>query len=277
MSKQSRGGILCADDLVALGDSSGKTVFDILKSKHPTAVPASPDALLEGSADPPVVQPVVFYQITAGTIRRAALSTKGATGPSGFDAHGWRRLYTCLKSASSDLCHALAAVARRLCTTFVDPKGISPFLASCLIALDKRSGIRPIGICEIPKRIIAKAVLFVTKGDLKDAAGPKQLCAGQIAGIEAAIHSMRSIFSRADTEAVLIDATNAFNSLSRQVDIRNARHICPSLANIFINTYRKPSELFVGGEDLWSEEGTTQGDPLAMPLYAMVTTDVKQV
>ena len=93
---------------------------------------------------------------------------------------------------------------------------------------------------------------------------------------------------REDTEAVLlIDATNAFNSLNRQVAIRNACHICPSLANIFINTYCKPSELFVGGEVLWFEEGTTHADPLAMPLYVMVTiplinhlgriADVKQV
>ena len=47
LSKQGRGGILCADDLVELANSSGKTVLDILRSKHPTAEPASPDALLE--------------------------------------------------------------------------------------------------------------------------------------------------------------------------------------------------------------------------------------
>ena len=92
LSKQGWGGILCADDLVELGGSSKKTVLDILRSKHPTAESAFPDALLEGSADPPVVHPVFFDQITVGTIRRAALSTKSAVGPSGIDAHGWRRL-----------------------------------------------------------------------------------------------------------------------------------------------------------------------------------------
>ena len=60
LSKQGRGEILCADDLVELGDRSGKTVLDILRSKHPTAEPAFPDALLEGSANPPVVHPVFF-------------------------------------------------------------------------------------------------------------------------------------------------------------------------------------------------------------------------
>ena len=37
-----------------------------------------------------------------------------------------------------------------------------------------------------------------------------------------------------------------------------------------INTYRNPARLFiVGGGELRSQEGTTQGDPLAMPFYAI--------
>ena len=151
------------DDLVDLGDHVQKPVLDILRSKHPHAQSVSPAALPEGSADPPEVHPV-FDQITGASIHRAALRTKGTAGPSGIDAHGWRRLCTSFKSASHDLCHALALLARRLCTT-------SPFLACRLIALDKCPGVRPIGICETPRWIIAKAILFVTKGDLQDAAG----------------------------------------------------------------------------------------------------------
>ena len=272
LSQQGMSGTLRTDDMIDLGDDEQKSVMDILKSKHPPAQPASPDALPQGITDPPDLPPVVFDQITASSIRCAALRTKGAAGPSGIDAHGWRRLCTSFKSASHDLCHALAAIAKRLCTTFVAPEGIAPLLACRLIALDKCPGVRPIGICETPRRIIAKAVLFATKGDLQDAAGPKQLCAGQIAGIEAAVHAMRSIFSSEDTEAILlVDASNAFNSLNRQVALHNIRHLCPSLANILINTYREPSELFIDGQVIWSEEGTTQGDPLAMPLYALAT------
>ena len=178
----------------------------------------------------------------------------------------------CLKSASHDLCHAMAAVAKRLCTTLVTPEGLAPLLACHLIALDKCPGVRPIGICETPRRIIAKAVLYATKGDLQDAAGPKRLCAGQVVGIEAAVHTIRSMFSSEDTEAILlVDASNTFNSLDRQVALHNAHYLCPSLANILINTYQDPSELFTDGEVLWSEAGTTQGDPLAMPLYALAT------
>ena len=272
LSSQGKGRVLGVDDIIDQGDNAKKSVLDILKSKHPCAQPVSPNAVFDQSSIPPDVHPVVFDGITASSIRRAALQTKGAAGPSGIDAYGWRRLCTSFKSASHDLCHALAAIAKRLCTTFVDPIGIAPLLACRLIALNKCPGVRPIGICETPRRIIAKAILFVTRGDLQDAAGSKQLCAGQIAGIEAAVHEMKSLFLRDDTEAILlVDASNAFNSLNRQVALHNARHLCPPLATMFINTYRNPSELFVDGQSLWSEEGTTQGDPLAMPLYALAT------
>ena len=70
-------------------------------------------------------------------------------------------------------------------------------------------------------------------------------------------------------EAVLlVDASNAFNSLNRQVDIQR---LCPLLATILINTYRTPTELFVDGDAILSQEGTTQGDPLAVPMYALAT------
>ena len=137
-----------------------------------------------GNAVPPPVHPVVYDQITANRIRSVALSVKGAAGPSGLDAHCWRRLCTSFKAASNDICHSLALLAKRLCTTLINPKGISSLLACRLIELDKCPGVRPIGVCETHRRIIAKAVLLTTRGDLQDAAGPRQLCAGQIAALK---------------------------------------------------------------------------------------------
>ena len=53
--------------------------------------------------------------------------------------------------------------------------------------------------------------------------------------------------------------------------LRNVRHLCPPIATVLINTYRVSSELLVDNQVLWSREGTTQGDPLAMPFYALAT------
>ena len=48
--------------------------------------------------------------------------------------------------------------------------------------------------------------------------------------------------------------------------------LCPSLGPTVINTYRSDVELFVCGDKLFSREGTTQGDPLAMAIYSVAVT-----
>lgn len=132
------------------------------------------------------------------------------------------------KSASEKLCWSLALVAKRLCTTFVDPSSLAPFSACRLIALDKNLGVRPIGICKVPRRIISKAVLSTTRQDLLEAAGSYQLCAGQIAGVELAIHVVRQCYEDHETEGILlVDASNAFNAINRQSALLNVRHLCP--------------------------------------------------
>ena len=223
-----------------------RKVRDILSEKYPPGQPAHHDAIIDD--DPPDVHPVLFESLDAGMIRSAALHTSGAAGPSGLDALSWRRLCTSFKSASLELCHSLAATARRLCTELVDPASIAPLMANRLIALDKNPGVRPIGIGDTARRIIAKAILNTTRQDIQEVAGSIQLCAGQISGIEAAVHAVRTLFQREDTEALLlVDATNAFNSLNRQTALHNIQKLCPSIATALINTYRAPSELFVDG------------------------------
>ena len=166
----------------------------------------------------------------------------------------------------------LECSSSRIATEFLDPSGISALAACRLVPLDKKPGVRPIGVCETVRRIIAKAILDVVKSDIQSVAGPLQLCAGQDAGCEAAVHSMHAIFDDPNTEAVLlIDASNAFNNLNRQVALENISINCPSIFPALANMYRQPAKMFVGGETLLSSEGTTQGDPLAMPMYALAT------
>ena len=123
-------------------------------------------------------------------ILNAALHTHGASGLSGLDAFAWRRLCSSFKSASQDLCSSLAAVGRRICTCNIHPDNLSAFVACQLIPLNKCPGVRLIGEGEVPRRIIAKVVLSLFRWDIKDAAGPLQVCAGQEGGCEAAIHAL---------------------------------------------------------------------------------------
>ena len=82
--------------------------------------------------------------------------------------------------------------------------------------------MRPIGVGETVLRIVNKAIAEVLRDDIQDAAGSLQLCAGQLSGCEAAVHSMYEVFQSSETEAaILVDASNAFNALNRQVALRN--------------------------------------------------------
>ena len=99
---------------------------------------------------------------------------------------------------------------------FVAPEGLSAFTACRLIALDKFPLVRPIGVSEVARRILGKAILTVIGGDVQQVAGTIQLCAGQETGSEAAIHAICQIFKQYHAEGVLlIDASNAFNRLNR--------------------------------------------------------------
>ena len=146
----------------------------------------------------------MFESLDASVVCSAALRVSGAAGPSGLDAHEWRCLCTSHKAASRDLCASLATVARRICSSYVDPTSIKPLLACRLIALDKHPGVCPIGIGDTARRIIAKAVLTIAAPDIQDASGCLQMCGGQISGIEAAVHSTRSAFESDESEAALL-------------------------------------------------------------------------
>ena len=173
------------------------------------------------------------------------------------------------KDVFNVLCHSLA---RRLCKECIHSSILAPFLACCLVALDKNPGIHRIGVCEVARRIISKAILFVIKGDIQEAAGSRQLCDGQIAGIAAAVHSVRNLFENDKTEAILlVDASNAFNSLNRSTALMNIRTVCPAFSTVLTNIYRESTDLYLGANTLLSQKGTTQGDPLAMPFYVLAT------
>ena len=268
LSENSSSGLLDIDENV----DERRTVLDVLRAKHPPAADVHQEALITTTNEPPEVHPVLFDCLTSQSIRNAALRTQGSAGPSGVDAAGWKRLCSAFHKDSGDLCAAIAAVGRRLSTEFVDPEALQALLACRLIPLNKHPGVRPIGVCEVVRRILGKAILGVVADDVRLAAGPLQLCCGQDVGCEAAVHAIRAVFEEDNTDGILmIDASNAFNNLNRRVALYNIQYTCPAIAKSLINCYRKSSCLFVGGKMLLSNEGTTQGDPLAMVMFGLAT------
>ena len=133
----------------------------------------------------------------------------------------------------------------------MEPSGIAPLISCRLVALDKCPC--PIGVSEILRRLIGKIILQLARDDILQAIGCLQLCVGQEAACESSVHAMLRDFEDDNTQAVLlVDASNACNTLNRQAALRNAHILCPTLASILTNTYRGNAELFIGGEYILS-------------------------
>ena len=90
---------------------------------------------------------------------------------------------------------------------------------------------------------------------------------------EALVHSMRSMHNEEKTKTVLVlEGENAFNAVKRKAFLCNINIICPSIATFVHNYYSKPSRLFfIGGVEISSSGGTTQGDPFGMAVYTIAT------
>ena len=194
-----------------------------------------------------------------------------------MNANSWRVLLSTakFKEKAQGLRNAIAILTKKLATS--PCHHTHALTANRLVPFKKHpDDCRPIGIGEVLRRIIGKCIMETTKDDVKKAFGNLQVCAGQRAGGEAAIHSMRRIYDQPDCEGVLlVDATNAFNSLNRRATLHNIKVSCPSLAQYVENIYKDPTQLYIAtrskrqNSNIQAEEGTTQGDPIAMAMYAL--------
>ena len=110
---------------------------------------------------------------------------------------------------------------------------------SQLITLNKNPGVRAIGVGEVLRRIAGEKLWCTSrKKDVKDAAVSLQVCAGQEAGSEAAIHAIYEVYQQDETEAVLlVDAGNAFNSINRKAILHNISITCPLIITFIANSY----------------------------------------
>jgi hypothetical protein len=147
------------------------------------------------------------------------LLTQGGAGPSGGDTDHWRHMCVGFKSASRDLCDAIANMAQRVCSKLIDPRPLEAFLANRLLPLDKCPSVHLIGIGEAPRRIISKTIIKSLKSYIQPAAGSMQLCAGQASG-ELSI-DMPSVSSNKKYETSQKACDPIDNSIIRQ-DIKNS-------------------------------------------------------
>ena len=168
--KSEIGGMLKLFDTVS---DDGKTVLDVLREKH---LPNHPPFLetLVTPRDLDDFSYSIFQALDCEAIKHAALHTSGTAGPSLADAAPWHWWCTCYNTSSAALCSSLALVGHRICTTCIDPLGLTVFNACCLIPLDKCPGVHPIGVAEVCCRMIGKAIMKIVKSDIQEAVAGHQ-------------------------------------------------------------------------------------------------------
>ena len=63
--------------------------------------------------------------------------------------------------------------------------------------------------------------------------------------------------------------------LNRPTALKNVKALYPSLHVAFQNSYSHASHLYIGKSTILSQEGTTQGDPLAMAMFGIAILPLK--
>ena len=276
ISEHSKGNVLLPSDQTEIqgpqGDIIKVSVLEALKMKHPDSKIPPNSAILKYDTLP-LFEDV---EITGGHIQYVASKIQGSAGPGGCDANHWQDALLRYGAHSEHLRDSVASLTRRLSNTIVPWDDIRSLVASRLIALDKQPGVRPIGIGETLRRLLSKTVCIATRQDIEEMCEISQLSAGIRAGIEGAIHAINDIFNEHGDEGwgvLMVDASNAFNSVNRIAALLNSRILWPRCSRFIFNTYRGWAPLVMTNSNtlLYSKEGVTQGDPLSMFIYAVGT------
>jgi len=71
-------------------------------------------------------------------------------------------------------------------------------MACRLITLNKQPGVQPVGIGEIYCQLLAKCLLAATGHQATTTCDNLNLCAGLLAGIEGAVHTMGNVWEAAE-------------------------------------------------------------------------------
>ena len=105
-------------------------------------------------------------------------------------------------------------------------------------------------------RIAVKVIVSALKNNIIKCAGSFQVWVGQEAGIEAAVHSLNSMYNGESNDTVsLVDVSNTFNLLNCEVFLHNISYICPATSAFVKNCHNSPSRLFIiGGKKLKPNE-----------------------
>jgi hypothetical protein len=282
ITRREGGGVLEPD---AKCTKTGKPVIDVLRSKHPAMREPKAEDIGTRVFEPYDALPQqIPLDITIDVVEAVASKISGAAGPGGTDAVALQSWLLRFGAESERLRAEMADLTLWLSNSHPPYAAYRALMACRLVALDKQPGVRPVGIGEIYRRLIAKCAISVIGHQATTACGNLNLCAGLPAGIEGAVHAVRQAWKAplpplppeldphaappamarpADPTiqdfftqppeppipdpgaALMVDAINGFNELGRKGGLWTVRHRWPGGSRLAFNCYRHSAQLIL--------------------------------
>ena len=241
--------------------SPSSEVFNEMLAKHP-------------QADPPSISSDTFptpLQVSREDMLRALKSfpTGSAPGPSSLRANHIKQAIFCPSpDPANKALQSLTGVINLLCAGKVPPDVI-PYLCGALLlpCLKKNGGLRPIAVGEVLRRLTSKCVTRAVLPEANNILSPLQVGVGLPGGCEAIVHSVVDVLDDHSIppdhkHILMVDFSNAFNSVSRKAIFDEVRAHIPSITAWMECSYGSKPILLLGDQSILSCCRVQQGDPL---------------
>ena len=247
-----------------LSEGVARASPEVLKemlAKHPQAPPPS---LPQGPlASPPSITPESVLK----AIR--SFPTGSAPGPSHLRAAHLKEAVLCPSPGqASKVTSSLTGLVNLLCSGLAPPEVVPLLCGATLIACKKKGGgLRPIAVGEVLRRLVSKSLSAALKQEAIQVLSPHQLGVGVKSGCEAIVHSVSRVLEDPNSNpdecwTLLIDFSNAFNSIDRSKMFKEVRARFPSLSPWLESCYGCQPFLLLEDTHIRSCNGVQQGDPL---------------
>ena len=156
----------------------------VVRAKHPDMrvppVEKPTCVAFEKYGDVPETIPLDFTEDEVTWVASKLSSAAGALGAEAMDLRNRLPRFGC---ASEEFIVVVASLADWMANSSPPWAAYCALMACHLVALDKRPGVRPVGIGEMLCRALAKIVMRAAGEQAKTACGNLQMCAGLKAGI----------------------------------------------------------------------------------------------
>ncbi|XP_061724753.1 uncharacterized protein LOC133530732 [Cydia pomonella] len=237
--------------------------------KHPP-----PSRPLVFPPEPDLSTPFLTVSVPDVTNAIGSFYSGSASGLDGLRPQHFKELTShCAGDNGPRLLESLTKLSNFLLRGMLNPQ-VSPYLyGASLCALEKKDGgIRPIAIGTTIRRLVAKLGCRAVRDEMATFLQPCQVGFGTPLGCESAIHATRHFamaHEHSDTVIVKLDIKNAFNTVERDVILKEVKNHTPSLYPFLFQCYSSPSNLFYDGSEIASQVGAQQGDPLGPRVFCL--------